>query len=180
MAASEFLRQQILFCSWIWYLLLTVAPVQKQPPEVFSKKRCSVRKVVLRNFAKLTGKHKCQSLFFNKVAGLRSAVLLKKRLWHRCFPVNFAKFLRAPFFGKHVQTAASASSCSGLLWKHQLNLRSSHKLLCKKGILRKFANFTGEQLCWSLFLIELVTFRLATLLKRDSNTDVFLWNLRDF
>ena len=25
------------------------------------------------------------------------ATLLKKRLWHRCFPVNFAKFLRKPF-----------------------------------------------------------------------------------
>ena len=23
--------------------------------------------------------------------------LFKKRLWHRCFPVNFAKFLRTPF-----------------------------------------------------------------------------------
>ena len=34
---------------------------------------------------------------FNKVAGLRSATLLKKRLWHRCFPVNFAKFLGRPF-----------------------------------------------------------------------------------
>ena len=32
--------------------------------EVFS------RKGVLRNFAKFTGKHLCQSLFFNKVAGL--------------------------------------------------------------------------------------------------------------
>ena len=40
-------------------------------------------KGVLRNFAKLTGKTLCQRLFFNK-----------KRLWHRCFPVNFAKFLR--------------------------------------------------------------------------------------
>ena len=28
---------------------------------------------------------------------LRPATLLKRRLWHRCFPVNFAKFLRAPF-----------------------------------------------------------------------------------
>ena len=36
--------------------------------------------------------------FFNKVAGLRSATLLKKRLWHKRFPVNFAKLLRAPFF----------------------------------------------------------------------------------
>ena len=32
--------------------------------------RCSVRKGVLRNFAKFTGKHLCQSLFFNKVSGL--------------------------------------------------------------------------------------------------------------
>ena len=54
-------------------------------------------KVVLRNFAKFTGKHLCQSLLLNKVAGLRLATLLKKRPWHRCFPVNFAKFLRTLF-----------------------------------------------------------------------------------
>ena len=65
---------------------------QKQPPEVLCKKG------VLTNFAKLTGKHQCRSLFFNKVAGLMPATLLKKRLWHRCFPVNFAKFLRTPTF----------------------------------------------------------------------------------
>ena len=29
----------------------------------------SVKKGVLRNFTKFTGKHLCQSLFFNKVAG---------------------------------------------------------------------------------------------------------------
>ena len=29
--------------------------------------------------------------------GLKSATLFKKRLWHRCFPVNFAKFPRTPF-----------------------------------------------------------------------------------
>ena len=28
--------------------------------------------------------------------GLRPATLFKKRLWHRCFPVNFVKFLRTP------------------------------------------------------------------------------------
>ena len=31
---------------------------------------------VLRNFAKFTGKHLCQSLFFNKGAGLRPVVTL--------------------------------------------------------------------------------------------------------
>ena len=54
-------------------------------------------KGVLKNFAKFTGKHLCQSLFFNKVSGLRPGTLFKKILWHRCFPVNFAKFLRTSF-----------------------------------------------------------------------------------
>ena len=65
--------------------------IQKQPPEMFYEK------VVLRKFAKFTGKHLCQSFFFIKVTVLRPKTLLKKGLWHRCFPVNFAKFLRAPF-----------------------------------------------------------------------------------
>ena len=63
-----------------------------------SHRRSSVRKGVLRNFAKFTGKHLRQSLCFNKVAGLRKRWLLqKKRLWQRCFPVNFVKFVRTPF-----------------------------------------------------------------------------------
>ena len=36
--------------------------MQTQPPDVFCKK------VVLRNFAKFTGKYLCQTLYFNKVA----------------------------------------------------------------------------------------------------------------
>ena len=60
--------------------------------------RCSIKKGILRNFAKFTGKHLCQSLFFNKVAG---------GLWHRCFPVKFAKFLRTPF-SEHLWMTASA------------------------------------------------------------------------
>ena len=31
---------------------------------------------------------------FNKDDGLKPASLLKKKLWHRCFLVNFAKFSR--------------------------------------------------------------------------------------
>ena len=66
-------------------------------PEVFYKKG------VLRNFAKYTGKQLCQSLFFNKVADLSLATLLKKRLWHRCFPDNFAKFRRTFFLAEHLR-----------------------------------------------------------------------------
>ena len=32
-----------------------------------------------------------------QASGLRPATLLEKRLWHSCFPVNFAKLLRTPF-----------------------------------------------------------------------------------
>ena len=42
-----------------------------------------------------------------------------------------------------------------------------------------FANFTGKHLCWSLFFTKLQAFRPATLLKIDSYTSVFLWNLRN-
>ena len=54
-------------------------------------------KGVLKILTKFTGKHLCQCLFLNEVTSLRPATLLKK-LWHRCFPVNFAKFLRPVFY----------------------------------------------------------------------------------
>ena len=57
----------------------------------------SSEKGVFRNFTEFTRKHLCQSLFFINVAGLKPATLLKNRLLHRCFPLNFAKFLKTPF-----------------------------------------------------------------------------------
>ena len=61
------------------------------PRNYCSHWRCSKRKGVLRNFTKFTRK----DLFFNKATGLRPTTLLNKKLWRRCFPVSFAKFLRA-------------------------------------------------------------------------------------
>ena len=61
------------------------------------------KKGVLQNFAKFTGKHLFQSLFFKKVADLRPSSLLKKRLWHMCFPVNFAKFPRIPILTEYLR-----------------------------------------------------------------------------
>ena len=73
------------------------------------------KKSVLWNVAKLTGKHLCQSLFFNNVAGVR----------HRCFPVNFAKFLRTIFLQKTsgrlllsgLIKGMSSTERNGLFWK---------------------------------------------------------------
>ena len=56
-----------------------------------------MKKDVLINFTIFAGKRLCQNLFFNNVVGLRHATLLKRRLWHRRFLVNFAEFLRTPF-----------------------------------------------------------------------------------
>ena len=65
--------------------------VQKQRPEAFCKKMCSWK------FHKIHRKTPVPEAFFNKVAGLRPATLLKKRLWYMCFLVNFVKFPRTPF-----------------------------------------------------------------------------------
>ena len=74
----------LLFGSW--------SLVRSSHPEVLC------RKGALRNFAKFTGKHLSQSLFFNKVAGLRPKVciFIKKRLWHGYFHASFVEFLRTP------------------------------------------------------------------------------------
>ena len=63
-----------------------------------SHQRCSIEIGVLKNFTKFKGKHLRQSVFLNKVACLKPATLLKKRLWCRCFSSNFVKFLRTTFY----------------------------------------------------------------------------------
>ena len=79
-------------------LVFRILPIiRSSRPEVFCEKG------VLRNFAKFTGKHAAP------------ATLLKKRLCHRCFPVNFVKFLRTPFFYRTPLVAASESSNTA--WK---------------------------------------------------------------
>ena len=80
-----------------WQLFINIFYFRSSRPDMFCKKG------VLENFAKFYGKHLCQSLFFNKVAALRPATLLKKRFWDRCFPVNFTKFLRTPFFTEQLR-----------------------------------------------------------------------------
>ena len=82
--------------------ILLSSEIYKQKPKITalfrsSHQKCSIKKGVLKNFTKFKGKHLCQSLFFNKVADFRPSTLLKKRLWRRCFSVNFLKFVRIPF-----------------------------------------------------------------------------------
>ena len=54
------------------------------------------------------------------------------------------------------------------------NKKQLPEVFYKKAVLKIFSIFTGKYLCLSLFLVKLRAFRSATLLKRDSNTGVFL------
>ena len=56
---------------------------------------------VLKNFANFTGKQLRYNFYLIKLKALSPATLLK-RLQHRCFPVNFLKFLRTPFSTVHL------------------------------------------------------------------------------
>ena len=49
--------------------------------------------------------------FLIKLQTFRPAILLKRRLWQSCFPVNFVKFLRTPFY----RTPLVVPSVNGLL-----------------------------------------------------------------
>ena len=57
--------------SWTFFKIYKSFTKCKASTQRSSHRRCSMKKGVLKNFAKFTGKHLCQILFFNKVAGLR-------------------------------------------------------------------------------------------------------------
>ena len=70
--------------------------------EVFCKKGA------LRNFAKFTGKHLCQTLFFNTVAGLpKSCNLIKKETLVQVFSCESCEISKDTFFHKAPLVAAS-------------------------------------------------------------------------
>ena len=60
---------------------------------------------VLKNFVIFTGKYLCWSLFLTKfkVSSLKACNVIKKRLQHRCFPVNIVKLLRTAFFIEYLR-----------------------------------------------------------------------------
>ena len=69
--------------AFLWLTKVLLFGISKYPLHIFRSSRPEVfcKTGVLRNFAKFTG----------------------KRLWDRCFPVDFANFVRAPFFIEHLR-----------------------------------------------------------------------------
>ena len=58
-------------------------------------RRCSVKKVFLEILQNLQENTRVRTSLLIK--------LLKKKPWHRCFPVNLAKFVRTPFLIEHLR-----------------------------------------------------------------------------
>ena len=81
------------FCS-----LFPKSRIRNSCPVVFCKKR---------NFAKFKGRHLCESLFFNHVAVLRPATLLKKETLAQVFSCEFCENSYNTFFHKTLLVAAS-------------------------------------------------------------------------
>ena len=75
-----------------------------------SHRRCSVKKAVFRKFTKFARKHLCQSLFFNKVAGLRPEAcnFIKKETLVQVFSCKFCDISKNTFLHKTPLVAASA------------------------------------------------------------------------
>ena len=66
--------------------------VNVKPNNRSSRPEVLYGKGVLRNFTKFTGRH----------LWAEACNFIKKRLWRRCFPVNFVKFLTTPKMGASI------------------------------------------------------------------------------
>ena len=97
------------------------------------------KKSVLRNFVRFTGKHLCQSRFFNKVAGLRPGTLLKKETLVQVLSWEFCEISKNTFFHRTPPAAASET----LLIHESLtrnNRSTCSKVLCGMTALRNQRN----------------------------------------
>ena len=104
-----------------------------------SHQRCSIKKGILRNFNKFTGKQLCQSAFLNEAAGLSRTTLIKnikKDTLAQVLSCVYYQISKNTFFAEHLWTTASwVSRCS-----------------CKNGVLDSFVISTRKRLCWVLLL----------------------------
>ena len=64
-------------------------------------RRCSVKKLFLK-ISQISQEITCARVSFLMKLPSWPATSLKKRLWHRCFPLNFEKFLRTTIFIEHL------------------------------------------------------------------------------
>ena len=85
---------------------------------ITNRRRYSLKIAVLTDFTIFTRHHLCWSFLFKKVAALHPRNLIKKRLQHRCFPVDIAKFLRTPILKNICKRLLLILKCFKIILKH--------------------------------------------------------------
>ena len=128
---------------------------------------------------------------------LRPAILLKKRLWHRCFSRNFAKFLRTPSPTEHLRWLLlfltmpkkycmwmNSNFTGNQSWNKNKYLHLFLTLMLKKScffnvklilLMNNFYKHIFSSSCLQMFFkISLWKISQYPELKTDSNTGVFV------
>ena len=90
----------------------------------------------------------------------KPSTLLKKSLWHRCFPVNFSKFLRTTFFTEYprwlfMQNLTNEIVLASTAWKSIEISSDWSQRCCTSNIYPNFPKLTEEAV---FFVPDLVTF----------------------
>ena len=70
-----------------------------------SHRRCSVKKLLLEIL------ENSQKITCDRVWGLRSPTILKKRLWHRCFPLIFPKLCNISYLCTYLKSMKYDINC---------------------------------------------------------------------
>ena len=116
-----------------------------------SHQRCSVKKGVVKNFAKFTGKHLCQRLFFNTCANTCTTCNIcatsgRLLLDHDILNVAISLLL------KIVEAISFHNNYASWL----RSSRSSHRRCSSILVFLKISQYSQETpLCWRLFLLKL-------------------------
>ena len=128
---------------------------------------------VLKNLAIFTGKALCSSIFLSENAGLQSCNFIKKRLQHRCFPVNIAQFLRASLLKNICETLFERfptwiNNITSNIWREEDIFSKQNKIILKQ----------DEKTCLFMMLLIISFFstssiharwRLVYIIKDDSS-----------
>ena len=106
-------------------------------------------------------------------------ILMLRILWQNAAAIkNFVKFT-GKYLCRSLYISVKFTKYESI-WQTQ---KQTLEVFCEKRCTEKFHRKTpllGHGTIRSLFLIKLQQIRPAVLLKLDSNTDVFLWNLWNF
>ena len=82
--------------------------------------RCSIKKVVLKNFAKFTGKYRARASFWMKLQASGLQLYLKKTLT-QVFSCEFCQISKNTFFTEHLWMTASAISLHNKRYSNFVN-----------------------------------------------------------